>query len=61
MNAMLTSGGYPWTVIPVSARDEYRAALEAASVGQNMAPFADFLAKLVAGAMRGLLPAVDTE
>lgn len=60
MNAMLASGGYPWTVIPVSARDDYMAALEAASVDQDIVPFADFLASLVARAMRGVLPAVDT-
>lgn len=47
MNTMLASGGYPWTVIPVEQRDAYMAALEAASVDQNIGPFADFLAELV--------------
>jgi len=47
MNTMLASGGYPWTVIPVERRDAYMAALEAASVDQNIGPFADFLAELV--------------
>jgi hypothetical protein len=47
MNVMLASGGYPWTVVPVEQRDAYMAALEDASVGQNIAPFADFLANLV--------------
>jgi fido (protein-threonine AMPylation protein) len=47
MNVMLASGGYPWTVVPVEQRSPYLAALEAASVGQNIAPFADFLAGLV--------------
>lgn len=49
MNVMLASGGYPWTVVPVEERDAYMAALEAASVGQNIEPFADFIATLVTG------------
>jgi Fic family protein len=53
MNAMLASGGYPWTVIPVTARDDYMAALEAASVGQNIVPFAEFLARRVDDALTG--------
>jgi Fic family protein len=48
MNAMLASGGYPWTVIPVSRRNEYVAALEEASVKNNIKPFAAFLAGLQA-------------
>jgi Fic/DOC family len=44
MNVMMAAGGYPWTVIPVQARDRYMAALETASVEQNIGPFADFLA-----------------
>ncbi len=56
MNTMLASGGYPWTVIPIGARDEYMAALEEASVGQNIIPFADFLAELVDDALRGGSP-----
>ena len=47
MNTMLAAGGYPWTIIPVERRTEYMAALEAASVGQNISPFAEFLASLV--------------
>jgi hypothetical protein len=47
MNVMLAAGGYPWTVIPVEARDRYMAALEAASVDQNIIPFTEFLADLV--------------
>lgn len=47
MNAMLASGGYPWTVIPVEQRDSYMAALESASVEQNIEPFTKFLAQLV--------------
>ena len=47
MNVMLAAGGYPWTVIPVEERDVYMAALEQASVEQNIAPFATFLGRLV--------------
>lgn len=47
MNVMLASGGYPWSVVPVEQRAPYMAALEAASVGQNIVPFADLLAGLV--------------
>lgn len=49
MNVMLAGGGYPWTVIPLEERDDYMAALEAASVDQNIIPFTDFLARLVEG------------
>lgn len=47
MNVMLAAAGYPWTVIPVQARAWYMAALEAASVDQNIGPLTDFLADLV--------------
>jgi Fic family protein len=53
MNTMLASGGYPWTVIPLEERDAYMAALEEASVDQNIGPFADFLARLVDGGKKG--------
>jgi len=53
MNTMLASGGYPWTVIPVEERNAYMAALEEASVGRNIVPFADFLARLVDDGMQG--------
>ena len=42
MNVMLAAGGYPWTVVPMERRDAYMAALEEASVRQNIVPFADF-------------------
>jgi hypothetical protein len=59
MNAMMASGGYPWTVIPVGERNAYLNALEKASVGQNIVPFADFLAGLVRKRLAGgPLPAV---
>ena len=49
MNLMLCSGGYPWTVIRVEHRAEYMAALDEASSGQQIEPFARFLADRVAG------------
>jgi Fic family protein len=53
MNAMLTSGGYPWTVIPMDKRDAYMAALEDASVRQDIKSFAVFLAQLVRAGLDG--------
>ena len=47
MNVMMAAAGYPWTVIPVQLRAQYMVALEAASVDQNIGPFADFLAAQV--------------
>lgn len=53
MNTMLASGGYPWTIIPVEERNEYMAALEAASVGGNIGPLTEFLANLVNAGLEG--------
>jgi hypothetical protein len=50
---MMASGGYPWTVIPVSDLSSYVNALEKASVGEDIAPFADFLAGLVKKRLAG--------
>ncbi len=47
MNLMLASGGYKWTVIPVEDRNIYMAALEEASVRQNIEPFTKYLGNLV--------------
>lgn len=47
MNAMLASGGYPWTIIRVEWRDRYMAALDAASARVDIGPFAQFLADAV--------------
>ena len=44
MNVMLASGGYPWSVIRVENREAYLAALEHASVHQDIDPFAKFIA-----------------
>ena len=54
MNLMLTSAGYPWTVVPVERRDAYMAALEAASVDRDIGPFTDFLAVLAGEAGRSM-------
>ena len=61
MNVMLAGGGYPWTVIPLQKRDKYMAALESASVEQNIGPFAMFLGRLVSDSLEGKpLPQVPT-
>ena len=51
MNVMLASGGYPWTVIRTEERDAYMSALEAASVDQDIKPFAAFVAGAVSRAV----------
>ena len=51
MNAMLASGGYPWTVIRVEDRDAYLAALDRASIDMDIEPFAEL--------HRGARPVVD--
>ena len=47
MNAMLASGGYPWTIVPLEKRNVYMAALEEASVDKNIKPFSKLLGSLV--------------
>ena len=51
MNAMLASGGYPWTVIRVEDRDAYMTALESASLQMDIKPFASFIAERVKWSM----------
>ncbi|MDR1890553.1 MAG: Fic family protein [Zoogloeaceae bacterium] len=46
MNAMLVTGGYAWTVIPVQQRSAYMQALERASSYGEIEPFARFVAQL---------------
>jgi len=53
MNLMMAAGGFPWTVIPVADRKVYMDALEKASVGEDIGPFADFLAGLVKKGLAG--------
>jgi hypothetical protein len=43
MNLMMACGGYPWTIVRTARREEYLDALEAASAGQNIVPFARFI------------------
>jgi Fic family protein len=61
MNVMLAAGGYPWTVVPLQRRDAYMAALEDASVRQNIVPFARFLGKLVQEGLEGKVVATLPE
>lgn len=53
MNAMLASGGYPWTIVPLEKRNDYMAALEEASTNQNIEPFTKFLGALVQASLGG--------
>lgn len=53
MNLMMAAGGYPWTVIPLSERKPYMAALEEASVGEDIVPFAKLIGGLVAKRLAG--------
>jgi Fic family protein len=53
MNVMLAAGGYPWSVVPLERRDTYMAALEDASVRQDIVPFTKVLADLVEAGLKG--------
>ncbi len=53
MNAMLASGGFPWTVIPVEERKSYMTSLEKASAEHNIEPFTKFIAYLVDRSLKG--------
>lgn len=53
MNVTLASGGYPWIVVPLDKRAPYMAALEEASVNQNITPFTEFLVELVDAGLKG--------
>ena len=44
MNAMMASGGFPWTIIPFEKRDEYMTSLEKASAENDITDFAKFIA-----------------
>lgn len=62
MNVMLASGGYPWTTVPVEQRKAYMAALESASVNNDIVPFTEFLARLVEERLKGeALPQVAAQ
>lgn len=57
MNAMLASGGYPWTVVRVEDRDAYLAALDRASIDVDIGPFAGLIAERVRWSMQQALTA----
>jgi Fic family protein len=46
MNFMLTTGGYPWTIVTVQSRNAYLAALEQASTYGIIEPFAELICGL---------------
>jgi Fic family protein len=48
MNLMLASGGYYWAILRVESRAGYMRALESASVGGDITPFAEFVAREMA-------------
>jgi Fic family protein len=52
MNAMLASGGYPWTVIRVEDRDAYLTALDRASIDGDISPFVAFIAVRVKASIK---------
>ena len=52
MNAMLASGGYPWTVVRIEDRSAYLAALDRASIDTDIGPFAEFIAERVRWSMQ---------
>jgi len=43
MNSLFASGGFPWTIIRVTNRNEYFKALEIASTKQDIKPFTKFI------------------
>lgn len=52
MNTLPVAGGYEWTVVRVTRRADYMAALESASVGGNIKSLSDFLAGEMADSSR---------
>ena len=59
MNVMTASGGYPWTIILLKTATPTCTPSKKASVGEDIAPFADFVAGLVEKQLAGEpLPAV---
>ena len=51
MNAMLASGGYPWTIVRLDDRKTYLSALDSASIDGDITPFARFLEQRVRWAL----------
>lgn len=48
MNSQLVTAGYPWVVVPMEKRDDYMAALENASVREEIDSFVQFILSLIA-------------
>jgi fido (protein-threonine AMPylation protein) len=51
MNAMLASGGYPWTIVRVEDRTSYLGALDRASIDMDIDSFAAFIEERVRWSM----------
>jgi Fic family protein len=49
MNFLLIVGGYNWVVVRREDKNEYMAALESASVGKDVSPFANFIMGMAVG------------
>ena len=47
MNVMLTTGGYPWTIVPVESRNRYMTTLEKASTENDISEFAALISELI--------------
>jgi hypothetical protein len=56
LNAMLVTGGYTWTIVPLEQRTPYMAALDQASSFRNIQPLATFFAGLVREQAKTQLP-----
>jgi hypothetical protein len=56
LNAMLVTGGYTWTIVPLEQRTPYMAALDQASSFRNIQPLATFFAGLVREQAKTPLP-----
>jgi Fic family protein len=52
MNAMLASGGYPWTVVRLEDRKAYLKTLDSASIDMDIGPFVAFIAERVQWSMK---------
>jgi hypothetical protein len=57
MNLMVAAGGWPWTLVTLDTRDAYVAALEQASVHQDIAPLARYLTARLAASASARFPA----
>jgi Fic family protein len=56
MNAMLASGGFPWTVLRMDRREEYMSALNSASSEGDIRPLAHFIATSLRPVPEGRAP-----